>query len=788
MIIHLLKTTFRSFLKYRIHSFINVTSLALGIFVIILITAYVRYEKSFDSFYKNKNQIYRLEYNDDRSLAFPAPLYERLKTNVPEIKNITRIGFVFADWMLGGDGTLTYNENTFSADDVLCADPEFFDIFQFRAINGDLSNALVAPMSIVLTESEARRIFGNENPVGKTITGNEIIPFNVTAVIEDVPANSSLTFKSMISFSSLKAFYDRNIDNNWGSWNYLMYAQLYDNVDIEDVSSKIKQYTKPDMPVEYVKLNPLSDIYFNALQTKGVIKHGNKQQIILFIAIATIILIIGIINYINLTNAKFIYRINEISVRKIIGALKKQIINQILFETIFTLLIATAISLVLISIFGGYLGNFLNIQKLNERIFTPTFISCIVLSVIALGLLTGLYPSLFLLNRANLSKKKDALVGKKKYAVQNSLVVFQFWASIILIASVFLIQKQMSYIKNKDIGFAKESVIQFSLPNNLTNERFNLLKQSLITYPGIIDVGRSKTIPGKSFPDWTWTMNLNGEEKNVTFLCIMVDDGFINSLGLEIVSGRNFNPNIEEDIGDFIINEKFFSEYGVDTALTTTLSAVTNENSILGVVKDFNAESLHMPVQPLAFRYVPQSAALGIVRFTSAGQDNVNEIIQHLGKVWNDMGYKKSLDYVFLEDSINNLYSKERKLHRLLILFGLFALIVSLVGLWGLTMLTIKLRTKEIGIRKVNGAKISEVMVMLNKDFVKRVTIAFVIATPVAWFAMNKWLENFAYKTTLSWWIFALAGLLALGIALLTVSWQSWRAATRNPVEALRYE
>ena len=788
MIFHLLKTTIRSFLRYRIHSFINLTSLALGIFVIILITAFVRYETSFDSFYKNKDQVYRLEYNDDHSLTFPAPLYEQLKNNVPEIKNITRIGFVFADWMLGGDGTLSYNGNTYSADNVLCADTEFFAIFQFKAIYGDLSNALVAPMSIVFTESEAKRIFGDENPVGKTITGNEIIPFNVTAVIEDVPANSSLTFKSMISFSSLKVFYDRNIDNNWGSWNYLMYAQLYENVDIENTSSKITKLTKPDMPVEYVELNPLSDIYFNALQTKGVIKHGNKQQIIMFIAIATIILIIGIINYINLTNAKFIYLINGIFVRKVIGAQKKQIINQIIFQTIFTLLIATGISLVLISIFSEYVGNFLNIKELSEIIFTPAFISCIILSVIALGILTGLYPSLFILKRANLSIKKDALVGKQKYSIQNSLVVFQFWASIILISSVFLIQKQMNFIKNKDIGFAKESVIQFSLPNNLTFERFNSLKQSLMTYPGIIDVGRCKTIPGKSFPDWTWTMNLNGEEKNVTFLCINVDDGFINSLGLEIVSGRNFNPNIEEDIGDFIINEKFFSEYSVDTALTATLSAVTNENSILGVVKDFNPESLHMPIKPLAFRYVPQSTALGIVRFTSSRQDNVNEIVQYLKTVWNDMGYKKSLDYIFLEDSINNMYGKEVKLQKLLILFGFFALLVALAGLWGLTMFSIKLRTKEIGIRKVNGAKISEVLMMLNKDFVKLVVIAFIIATPVAYYAMNNWLENFAYKANLSWWIFVLAGLLALGTALLTVSWQSWRAATRNPVEALRYE
>jgi putative ABC transport system permease protein len=795
MLIYQLKNICKKIISDKLHSIINITGLAVGISSFILILLYVNHELTFDRFHKNFNNIYKLTLGN--SFYTMAPFAVVLKDKSPEIEKIARI-----DFQMGGGKSpilrVKKNNDTeaFQVNDIIYADSTFFDIFSFSVIKGDMKTCLTAPNSIVFTESTSNKIFGNDYPIGKIIEfigtdENPRLYYTVSAIIKDIPVNSSIKFNGIVSFSTLKSIKPGgvDVDEDYGNWTYDTYILKKNNTSVDQLTKKtneiwlndilIRNNIKPDSESakEYTSgFVPLRDVSF--------FKNNKATFIYLILSVGIFIILLALINFINLSIAKASTHTKEIAVKKIHGSSRYDLIKQFIGETLVLTFVSNFIALVIIYFLMPLFCNITGILFSFKLFLNPIWILLIISGSVVTGILAGIYPALYLSSFKPLTILKNE---KNSWNINKTiiqvLIIFQFVISITLIISTVVIARQVRYMRTENVGFDNKLILKCQLTKNIRG-RYDVFKQGLLENPNILNVATSSGSGLAEEFHMSFTEEINGVEKS--YRAMVVDPDFIKTIGLKIIEGRDFSWDLETDKRKAVIlNETAVRYFELDPALGFELNINNSNALVIGVVEDYHNESFQKKISPQVLWYVPGWNSNLSIKISS---NNIRETIQYIKSQWNELSPEIPFEFQFLDEKYDALYKDEDKFNILIGYFSIIAILIACLGLYGLVSFSTERRNKEIGIRKINGARIFEILVMLNRDFIIRVSIAFIIAVPIAWYAMHKWLLTFAYKTELNWWIFALAGIIALVIALLTVSWKSWRAATRNPVDALRYE
>ena len=777
----------RSIKRNPLYATINITGLVIGFVCVVFIAFWIKNELSYDQSHKNADQIYRVhryfyDTNGTENLHLPyvaPPIGPLLKNEFSEIESISRVshtGMLF-----------TLDNQKIIEPDVCFAEPDILKIFTFEGLpsKGEL---ITEPLTAIVSDNIAKKYFKGEHAIGNTLEffdeyGNSY-NLRITGTFKNWGQNSHFHPEIFISFSTYESAVGTNELKDWGSNNYETFALMRNQPQKLDsrFDAFINKQFENGTNWTKIRMEKLSDIHFNW--------YGSRSNIYILLSIALLILLLGSINYMNLNTAIYTKRIKEIQIKKIVGATRKRIVTQLMIESVLFCFISLIAALFIVSFTISRLDQFFN----NNLSFSVRenfdLITGFILLSVFVGLLSGLYPAFFAVSNkmSVLSNREVPKAGKMSF--RNALVVFQFFVSIALIMSFLAVNKQLNFLRTTDLGFNKENVITLNASPNLI-EKFDVFRQELVQNPNIISVSGSKRIPSQRLADSNGAKIIdNGKMSSLGFRVanVRIDEYFIPTYEIKLIAGNNLTSQKKEE-KEYLINRSGVEKIGwksPEIAIGQFIEYGGEKGKVVGVVENFHYESLHNAVFPIILYNEPSDFNRVSIRVTPA---NLSNTIAFIEKTWQNFNVSGSpFSYQFIDERFNQLYQSEQYTKSIFSYFMVLAISIAILGLIGLSLFVMERRTKEIGIRKVNGARISEVMTMLNRDFVKWVAIAFVIATPISWYAMNKWLENFAYKTTLSWWIFALAGLLALGIALLTVSWQSWKAATRNPVEALRYE
>lgn len=793
------KIIWRGMFRQKMYSLVKIGGFALGIAACLLIVLFIKDELSYDRQFPDGERIYRVveEYNDNgnisKSPVLPAPFANALKEDFPEVEKACR--FLRSELFGAGGNEIRRTDkgqNAYEAGFVY-ADQSLLNVFQPPMVYGDLAHTLDEPGTIVLSKRMADKYFPNEDPVGKTliINNENSKPYRITGVM-DFPAKSHFQSDFLITLKGVEFWGGEQ--KEWNSYNYHTYVVLHPGTDAIQLAAKLSTITKKYLTAGNAdaekkisfKLQPVSNIHLKSDGIRDGLTHGDIRFVWLFGIIAGFILIIACINFINLSTAKSANKAKEVGLRKAVGSNRTNLVGQFLTESLLYSFLSFFLGILLAIILLPYF----NILAAKSLVIPWAewwqILPLLVLASVIVGILAGLYPAFYLSSFKPVSMLKGRMSqDSKSYNMRSSLVVFQFTVSIILITGTFIIYRQVSYILNKKVGFDKEQVLLLQGTNTL-GDQVATFKNELLRLPEVKNVSISDYLPiagtkrnGNPFRNEGKTEGFSAGQ------FWQVDHDYIKTMGMNIVKGRDFSIDMLTDSKGAIINQTMATELGLSDPIGKRITnGGGNVLTVIAVVEDFHFESLKENIRGvcLALGNSPNIASVKISTSDMSGA------IKSITGVWNKFSVNQPIRYSFLDESFALMYSDVQRMGRIFSAFALLAIIVACLGLFALSSFMIEQRTKEIGIRKVNGAKSIEVTTTLNKDFLTWVAIAFVIATPIAYYAMNKWLENFAYKTELSWWIFALSGMLALGIALLTVSWQSWKAATRNPVEALRYE
>ena len=778
----------RNLLRSKYFSIINITGLAIGLAAIILIFLYVKFQLSFNNFHNDEDRLFRVSVKashngelESDSFIFTPPIGPAMKNDLPEVKNYTRYRTPRPEYFI-------YDDNPIKVEDVIYADSTFLTMFSFPLVNGNPQNCLTNPNSVVLSASLSEKIFGDINPVGKSIKNNKGELFQVTAVVKDPPPNSDIQFNAIISFETLYSDPGNYMDWNGGN-QYITYIELYNASQKKDVEAKLPdfmwKYINKDMAVINISylpyLQPLNKIHLHFNPDS----QNNLNNIYIFSTVAVFLLLIACVNFINLSTSRAKRRSMEIGIRKVLGAEKKSIIGQFLTESLLITLVSTVIALFLVETF------FPVFRKLvEERVDFAAFLDLnffigLAIIIFVTGVLAGIYPA-FVLSSYQPVKAitgKDSF-GKTKVFSRNLLVVFQFVISIGLIIITSLINSQMDFIKNKSLGFNKKNVVVLPLNNPELQKNAETIKQELQKIPGVKSSSASSDVPYNGFTSNGYFPE--GINTPMMISVVDVDQDFIKTFSLKIVRGRNFIEGSEADNNSYIINESLAKQLGWNDPVGKTITR-NGKHPVIGVVKDFHYASLHEKVQPLIITSSPWRNCFSVLS-VSLNTPDIFNTINSIKEVWKKFSPSQPFEFHFLDDEINQVYRSEQKFRELFFYYSILSIIVALMGLFGLTTHTVEQRSKEIAIRKVHGATIKNVTTLITAQFVKWVLAANIIACPIAYLFIKNWLEDFAYQTEISWYIFVVSGMFTLLVVLLTVSYQAIKAATTNPVESLRYE
>lgn len=814
MIKNYFKVAFRNLWKNKGYSAINIFGLAIGLATCLLITLYVTDELSYDKHFKNSNRIYRINSDirfgggDLHITQTSDVMGQLLKKDYPQVEEYTRV--------YNNDGAkLIRKGNEYITEPrVANVDSTFFTVFQLPAIEGDTKMALEEPNTVVVTEAAAKKYFGAVNVLGKIIEVKEDTtntPYKITAVIKDIPKETHFNFEFLFSM--------KNVNYQWGqitSHNFNTYLLLRPGTDYKAFEKNFGQYSEKyvvPFAQQFIKINsmddlrksgnnleytliPLTDIHLHSDFSFEITPSGNIQYVYIFSAVALFILILACINFMNLSTARSSKRAKEVGIRKVLGTERKTLIGQFLVESTITaaiaLIIAIVIAYLVLPLFNDVAAKSLSVKNLLGGQILPF----LILLPLIVGLLAGSYPALFLSRfRPITVLKGNVNTGFKKSNLRNALVVFQFATSIILIICTITLYNQLNYIQNKKLGFNKDQVLiidgAYALGNNV-----QAFKNDVLAMPGVSSGTLSSYLPvtNSSRSDNTFSKEAVMDTKNgIDMQTWRIDYDYIKTMGMEIVEGRNFSKDYGSDSSAIIITEttaKLLGHddpigkkiYSPDSPPGTTLAF--RPLQIIGVVKDFHFESLRKKLGPLCF-FLSNSTGLASFKVSAASTKN---LIPQIEKKWKALAPAMPFSYRFMNDSFNEMYRSEQRAGTLAIVFAVLAILIACLGLFGLVTYMAEQRTKEIGIRKVLGASVGNVVTMLSKDFLVLVVIASILAFPVAWWAMNKWLQDFEYRISISAWIFIIAGIVAVLIALFTVSFQAIKAAVANPVKSLRTE
>lgn len=801
-----LKIALRNLRKYKAISFINLFGLTVGLTSCLLILAYILNEISYDKQQPFADRTYRFSrsfHNDEgvQSLhlgAIAPPFGPYLKNEFPEIKKMTRL-------LSSGNTAFAYEDKKFYESKVFFADENLADVFKLDMIKGNPREALEAPFSIMITDEVAKKYFGNDDPMDKLVKLNNGIPCKVAGVYKPFPSNMHLHADVLIAFNTLNdstIYGEKNLQTNWGNNSFLTYVVLPKGYDYKKLEARFpafidKYYHFPQEPPGFVGsktthlyLTPLTDIHLRSHLDYEVEENGDIKRVYIFSIIALFILLIACINYMNLSTARSVLRAKEIGIRKAVGAERKEIILQFLSESVMlawvAILLAFGLTAALLPWVNTFSGLSLSFQSLLRwEVLLPLFLTPFVV-----GTLSGLYPALFMSSFEPVKVLKGLFKVGGNLSLRKALVVAQFAVSIILIICTAIVFKQLRYMQEASLGFNKDQVITlFNTPALKSN--FESFRHELLQNPGIKEVGRSSRIPSGRLLDASGIAVPAGDtmkslQLDVKYLS--VDYNFIPTYGFSFAAGRNFSTAFATDSSGFVINEAAARAIGFKSAQDAIDQPIMyggTKGKIIGVLKDFYFESLHQKIPALLMAAFPNQ--YGRISIKLAG-NNVQGSLAAVEKTWKKFLPEVPYDFNFLDEKFAQLYESEQRQKTIFTSFAGIAIFIACLGLFGLSAFTISQRIKEIGIRKVLGAEVSSIVTLLSKDFLKLVGVAALIAFPVAWWAMHKWLNDFAYRIAIPWWLFLLAALAAGVIAFLTISFQAIKAATANPVKSLRTE
>ena len=779
----------RNTLKNKGITILNIVGLVAGFVCSILIVSWVIHQSTFDSFVKDKSNVYRVHLEgfvngEDVKSSGCVPGIATFATSLPEVDVAIRM-------RVQSNTVINTTDDKFFRVDGFAVDSAFLDIFPFKVIAGDGKQALKTKNSILIDKKLANQCFGQEMPVGKNLAINGQ-KYTVAAVIENVATNSHLQFRYLVPTLNLGTDWQRN---QWGADNGIVYLRLNTKSNIKALNEKITEtfYNRSpffkDLKV-HTSLQPIKDIPFSNEFKHDYAKKTSKRNIYILSIVAFFILFIACINFTNLFISTAIKRKKAVGIKITSGASKVSIVWEYLGEVLAYILLSFFIALVLIKIIHPYF-NQLSGVNIEIKYFSFHFLSLALSLIILIIAITGIFPGIYL-TRLNISEvMKGSKTGPSNSSVQKVLVTSQFVLATLLLFAVITIIKQVNFLHAKNLGFDKENVLYVYTEGELRFPKGQQkLKNELLQNPSIKKIAYRSCIPTEFNTGTMVSLTPESKEYQVHMEYVFVDSDYFDLANIDFVEGNNIFSNAHDSLNYCIINKKAAEALNLSAPYEDKVVYSSNGGGkafiIKGVIKDVNTKSLTQVVYPCIYVKPEWYNRSSILLFKLQGDPA--QAISTIKKYWDRELPESPFEYHFLDDTYNALYKSEEKAKTIISWFTAIALILTTLGLLAMVHFMTENRVKEIGVRKVNGAKVSEVLVMLNKNFIKWVFIAFVIATPIAWYAMNKWLENFAYKTAISWWIFALTGSIAFGIALITVSWQSWKAATRNPVEALRYE
>ena len=815
MLKNFILSSIRSLRKKLGFTLVNIIGLALGMATCLVIYLYVDREVSYDDF--QKDNVYRIALNrvyPERQVSYtfiPHSISPQMVLDFPEVKNQARLFKAFAA------NTVSYEDNNYLEEGVVFADSTIFDLLSIELLTGDKKSALKEPNSIVINEATAKKIFGSvENALGKYLTmGNAPDPVEVTAVTRDYPGTSHFEFDYLVPLHSIDFFNQPN----WLSFSALSYIQIDGEVQIKEVEARIqqmlKQYAEGQMQArngisydEYIAagngydyfLQPIKDIHLHS-HLEGEIKpNGNVTYIYIFSIVAIFILVIACINFMNLSTARSTERGKEVGIRKVLGSAKGQLIGQFLTESVIVTLLSAVLALLITSLAIPYFNEVTGTILSLDQVITPLNIGLIIALILFIGFLAGAYPAFFISS----FKPVTVLKGKLKTSGQgiglrNTLVVLQFTISIALISSTMIVNDQMSYMLNKPLGFEEENVVviesAFALNNsqNTVNwSRFETFKSELTRMPNVLEASITSAMPGDILPGYVLKLPGSTEKESMITRNLSFDNEMVETLGLQLKEGRFFSKEFNDSLST-ILNESALNKLGIVDPIGKKIININNNNeaveyTIIGVVEDFHFQSLHVEMEPIAITSMESQNGFPNKMVVKISADGTKNTLSAIEEKWSQFVPQSPFQSYFLDSDLESFYESEKRTGKIFGIFTFLAIVIACVGLLGLSAFIINQRVKEIGVRKVLGASVPSIVVLLSKDFTKLIGISAIIAIPPAYYYMNQWIDGFAYSSSINWLTFVFAGLMALAIGLLTISIQSVKAALANPVKALKDE
>ena len=793
------KISLRHLVKNKMFAFINVFSLAVGLSACVVINLFVSDEKSFDAFHSKNKNIYRLDEaqkftgTNEQKVALSMPgMAPALKQDFPEVKSYVRL------WQRGKQ-LITKDDTKQLIDNVMAVDSTFFDVFDFSLVHGDINTCLDRPQTILLTESTALKFFKTTSEALNNTVSWDGKDLQVTGILKDVPENSHIQFKALLSMVSYTSGQD-NVNASWGGNWMTTYLLLEPTADIKSMEEKFPAFMSrymddPQVNINYkLFLQRLDNVHLasNDIEHDYInYRKFNGSYLTIFYVIAAFILLIAAVNFMNLTTASASHRWKEIGVRKTIGAKKFQLFGQFIFESVmlagFALVVALLLDVLFIPMINDLIGRKLAILPLFQNVWQ---IAAVLVGTLSLGIVTGIYPS-FYMTSLNLSRVlKGGNKGEGKSVLRSTLVVVQFGLAIAMTISTLIVVQQLSFMKESDIGFDKDQMMLVNM-NDEANEKFETIKKELQNQSMIKGVTASGQRLGSNFHQWGFKVKADTGVLAITPSNVNVDYDYLNVYGIQVKEGRGFSKDNLTDNGfAFIINESFAKELRLKETIGTKAGHGWYHNdslgTIIGVVKDFNFNSLHYKVNTLALVVHPEWGYSELSVKVEKGR--TEEGIAEVKKVWDELVPSYPFDYTFLDAHFEEVYRSDKQMSAVVAIMAGLAILISCIGLFGLAAITIEKKTKEIGVRKVLGATESQITILLSRNFAMLIVIAFVMVSPITYYALHRWLESFAYRININLLVFVLGGILALTIGLLTISYHTFKSARANPVKALRYE
>lgn len=794
MIKNYLKIAFRNLWRHRVFSFLNIMGLTVGMTACFLIFLYIKFELSYDSFHTKHERIYRLvsdiktptEVINAGGPSWAVP--PNVKDEFADVESFARVAS--DDDLLVRKGDIKFQE-----ENAVWADSTFFQIFDFQLTRGDRNTVLNEPFNVVISESTAKKYFGKEDPIGQSlIVGGDGFPVKVTGIMKNIPENSQIKGDLIFSMSTIKKKWNENLDKQWGSYGSKAFLLLKPGVDAKNLQARFPAFLEKRNGTEMKKsqmyptliLEPLRDVYLKS--TRDGNTTGNINNVYIFSVVAAFILLIACINFVNLTTARSTERAKEVGIRKVVGAARTQLARQFIGESVLlcliAFLIAIGVSSLLLPLFNELSG-----KTVSQGVFDkPAYLFMLFVAAIVIGFIAGIYPALVLSSFQPVTVLKGRFAtGSRGTLLRKGLVVAQFAISVALIIGTIVVYNQMSYMRNRELGFSKDQVLVINSSNDKAKNAFN---EAIRSIPGVKSTVLSSSVPGSGNPGaYSEIENNKGDLQIANLDLYFVDFGYIEQYKIKLLAGRAFSKEFGTDTTQaMVLNEaaiKMFGYSSPDQAIGRRFKQWGREGKIIGVIQDFHFRSLQQPIKPLSMRIEPGGSNLISANVSTA---NLPATISAIEGKWKSLIPNRPFSYYFLDEFFDRQYRGEERFGNLFFNFAILAIFISCLGLLGLASYSTMQRTKEIGIRKVMGASVHGIINLLSKEFLVLVLLSFFIAMPVAWYLMNSWLEDFAYRTTISWWVFVLAGAIAVFIAIFTVSFQAIKAAIANPVKSLRTE